>query len=84
MTVTESAAMAAVTALFVSLVVYRGFRWTRMLDVIAEAFASAGVIMLIIATALVFGHWMTGSGVPGSARAVRREAEFQQPCSSCW
>ena len=64
MTVTESAAMAAVTALFVSLVVYRGFPWTRVLDVIAEAFASAGVIMLIIATALVFGHWMTGSGAP--------------------
>jgi C4-dicarboxylate transporter, DctM subunit len=64
MTVTESAAMAAVTALLVSLVVYRGFHWTRILDVIAGAFASAGVIMLIIATALVFGHWMTGSGAP--------------------
>ena len=65
MTVTESAAMAAVTSLIVTLFVYRGFRWTRVLDVIAEAFASAGVIMLIIATALVFGHWMTGSGLPG-------------------
>lgn len=64
MTVTESAAMAAVTALIVSVVVYRGFPWSRVLDVIAEAFASAGVIMLIIATALVFGHWMTGSGIP--------------------
>jgi C4-dicarboxylate transporter, DctM subunit len=47
-----------------SLVVYRGFRWTRILDVIAEAIGSAAVIMLIIATALVFGHWMTGSGAP--------------------
>jgi C4-dicarboxylate transporter, DctM subunit len=65
MTVTESAAMAAVTALLVSVGIYRGFRWTQILDVIAEAFASAGVIMLIIATALVFGHWMTGSGIPG-------------------
>jgi C4-dicarboxylate transporter, DctM subunit len=65
MTVTESAAMAAVTALVVSLLVYRGFHWKRLFDVIAEAFASAGVIMLIIATALVFGHWMTGSGAPG-------------------
>ena len=69
MTVTESAAMAAVTALVVSLLVYRGFHWKRVLDVIAEAFASAGVIMLIIATALVFGHWMTGSGAP--ARLVQ-------------
>jgi C4-dicarboxylate transporter DctM subunit len=64
MTVTESAAMASVTSLIVSLVVYRGFRWTRTLEVIAEALSSAGVIMLIIATALVFGHWMTGSGIP--------------------
>src|SRR5436305_1552430 len=65
MTVTESAAMAAVTALLVSVGVYRGFPLSRVLDVIAEAIASAGVIMLIIATALVFGHWMTGSGIPG-------------------
>lgn len=64
MTVTESAALAAVTALLVSLVVYRGFPWTQTLEVIAEALSSAGVIMLIIATALVFGHWMTGSGLP--------------------
>jgi C4-dicarboxylate transporter, DctM subunit len=65
MTITESAALAAVTALLVSLVVYRGFPWTRTLAVIAEALRSAAVIMLIIATALVFGHWMTGSGIPG-------------------
>src|ERR1700744_5869924 len=64
MTVTESAALAAVTSLAVSLIVYRGFPFTQTLEVIAEALSSAGVIMLIIATALVFGHWMTGSGVP--------------------
>jgi C4-dicarboxylate transporter DctM subunit len=73
MTVTESAAMASVTALVVSLFVYRGFRWTQVLEVIAEALSSAGVIMLIIATALVFGHWMTGSGIP--ARLVQLVAE---------
>jgi C4-dicarboxylate transporter DctM subunit len=64
MTVTESAAMASATSLIVSLVVYRGFRWTATLSVIAEALSSAAVIMLIIATALVFGHGMTGSGIP--------------------
>src|SRR5579859_1925289 len=65
MTITESAALAAVTALIVSVGVYRGFPFGRTLEVIAEALRSAGVIMLIIATALVFGHWMTGSGIPG-------------------
>jgi C4-dicarboxylate transporter DctM subunit len=65
MTITESAALAAVTALIVSVGVYRGFPLSLTLAVIAEALRSAGVIMLIIATALVFGHWMTGSGIPG-------------------
>lgn len=76
MTVTESAAMAAVTSLIVSVAVYRGFHLTRVLDVIAEAFASAGVIMLIIATALVFGHWMTGSGIPGQLVQFAAKQDF--------
>ncbi|MGP0091764.1 MAG: TRAP transporter large permease [Xanthobacteraceae bacterium] len=63
-TVTEAAAIAAVASLLVSLVFYQGFRWTRTLDVIADALKSAGTIMLIVATALAFGHWMTASGVP--------------------
>ncbi|MBO0710250.1 MAG: TRAP transporter large permease [Acetobacteraceae bacterium] len=63
-TVTEAAAVAAVVSLLVSLVVYRGFRWTQTLAVIADAVRSAGTIMLIIATALAFGHWMTASGIP--------------------
>ena len=63
-TVTEAAAIAAVAALMVSLVFYRGFHWTETLSVIADALRSAGAIMLIVATALAFGHWMTESGVP--------------------
>ena len=64
MTVTESAAVAATTALVVSLVFYRGFRPSETLGVIADAIKSAGTIMIIVATALAFGHWMTDSGVP--------------------
>ena len=43
MTITESAALAAVTALIVSVGVYRGFPVSRTLEVIAEALRSAGV-----------------------------------------
>lgn len=64
-TVTEAAAIAAATSLFVSLVFYQGFHWTRTLTVIADGLRSAGAIMLIVATALAFGHWMTESGLPG-------------------
>jgi len=63
-TVTEAAAIAAAVAMLVSLVFYRGFHWSQSLTVIADALKSAGTIMLIVATALAFGHWMTQSGVP--------------------
>ena len=63
-TVTEAAALAAAVALLVSLVFYRGFRLTQTLSVIADALRSAGTIMLIVASALAFGHWMTKSGAP--------------------
>ncbi len=65
-TVTEAAAIAAVVALLVSLAVYRGFRLSETLSVIAEGLRSAAVIMLIVACALAFGHWMTESGVPAA------------------
>ncbi|HVM81674.1 MAG TPA: TRAP transporter large permease [Stellaceae bacterium] len=65
-TVTEAAALAAIVALGVSLFFYRGFRWQQSLDVISEAIKSAATIMIIIATALAFGQWMTESGVPAA------------------
>src|SRR6201992_1339775 len=63
-TVTEAAALAAGAALLVSLVFYRGFRGAQTRSVVADALRSAGTIMLIVATALAFGHWMTESGAP--------------------
>ena len=63
-TVTEAGVLAAVTALLVSLFYYRGFPASQTLSVIADAIRSAGTIMLIVASALAFGHWMTESGVP--------------------
>ena len=65
-TVTESAAVAAAVALLVSLFVYKGFRWQETLEVIADAIQSAGTIMIIVAAALAFGHWMTDSGLPAN------------------
>ncbi len=68
-TVTEAAALAATCSLLVALLFYRGFHWSRTLLVVADGLRRAAVIMLIIATALAFGHWMTESGVP--ARLVQ-------------
>jgi C4-dicarboxylate transporter DctM subunit len=63
-TVTEAAALSAAVALVVSLVFYRGFHWKETLKVITDGIRSAATIMLIVATALAFGHWMTESGIP--------------------
>jgi C4-dicarboxylate transporter DctM subunit len=65
-TVTEAAALAALVALAVSLFFYRGFHWTETLDVIADALKNAATIMIIVATALAFGEWMTQSGAPAA------------------
>jgi len=75
-TVTEAAAVAAVAALLISLFYYRGFHWTRTLWVIADALRSAGTIMLIITSALAFGHWMTASGVPAQLVSFVLENHF--------
>src|SRR5207244_7936978 len=47
-----------------SLFFYRGFHWTQTLSVVASGMRSAASIMLIIATALAVGHWVTESGAP--------------------
>ena len=63
-TVLEASALAAVSALLISLFYYRGFPISQTLNVISDALRSAGSIMFIVASALAFGHWMTESGVP--------------------
>ena len=77
-TVTESAVVAAVAALLVSLFYYRGFPVSQTLNVIADAMRSAGTIMLIVATALAFGHWMTESGIPAKLVQFTVDHQFAQ------
>jgi C4-dicarboxylate transporter DctM subunit len=76
-TVTEAAALSALVALFVSLFFYKGFHWTETLNVIAEAITAAGTIMIIVATALTLGHWMTESGVPAALVKFTIDHHFQ-------
>lgn len=63
-TVTEAAALAAIVALFVSVFVYKGFAWHQLIDVTADAMRSSASILLIVTMALLFGHWMTETGLP--------------------
>ena len=62
-TVAEAAALAAIVAILVSILVYRGCSPRDVLPLLAESMKSSAVIMLIIASALAFGHWITSSGI---------------------
>jgi C4-dicarboxylate transporter DctM subunit len=65
-TATEAAVLAAAVALGIALFFYKGFHWTETMSVIGDSIKSAGTIMIIIATALAFGHWITESGIPAT------------------
>jgi C4-dicarboxylate transporter DctM subunit len=62
-TLTESAALSAVVAMLLSLFVYRGMRVRDTLIVLAEGVRNAAAIIIIVALALAFGHWVTESGI---------------------
>ncbi|MFC1798860.1 TRAP transporter large permease [Thermodesulfobacteriota bacterium] len=63
-TVTEAASLSAVAAIIISIFIYREVKFREILPITAEAMKSAGMIMIIITTAVVFGHWITEEGLP--------------------
>lgn len=63
-TVTEAAALASVAALAISLFIYREVKPREIISIAGEAMMSAGMIMFIMSTALLFGHWVTETGIP--------------------
>ncbi len=63
-TVTEAASLSAVAAIAISILIYREVKLKDVLPITAEAMKSAGMIMVIITTAVVFGHWITEEGIP--------------------
>jgi len=73
-TVTEASVLTAMVSLLISVFVYRGFTLRDLLSEVSKAISSAAVITAIIASALVFGHWLTASGIP--ARIVNYITEI--------
>lgn len=69
-TVAESAALAAVAALAVALFGYRSIEGRRILDLVFAGVRSASAITFIVMFAMLFAHWLTGSGVPQAVVAL--------------
>ena len=68
-TAVESAAIAVVYALLVTVVLYRQLRLREFLETVMHAARSTGVILFVIATAAVFGWLLAYLQVPAAAVA---------------
>jgi C4-dicarboxylate transporter DctM subunit len=62
--VAESAALAAIVSLAVAMFAYREIHGRDVFGLITDAVRSAGAITFIVMFALLFAHWLAGSGVP--------------------
>ncbi len=63
-TPTEAAAVAAVWALFVSLVIYRDIKIKDLYVTILDSAKTSAMIMFIIANAMIFAHFLTIENIP--------------------
>ena len=63
-TVTESAGVAAVASVLIAVLVYREITWRDIFPMAAEAMKSASAVTFIVMFAMLFAHWITGSGIP--------------------
>ncbi len=77
-TVTEAAALSAFVAVLISMFVYRSIGVADLLPLMADAARRSAAIMIIIVVALVFGHWVTESGMANAIVRWVQEHELQQ------
>ncbi|MEZ0471692.1 TRAP transporter large permease [Luteimonas salinilitoris] len=66
-TAVESAAMAVVYALLVTVAIYRMLNWSAFRQAVAHAARTTGVILFVIATAALFGWLLAYLQVPAAA-----------------
>lgn len=77
-TVTESAGVAAVAAMLVAIFVYREIGLRDIFPIATEAMKSASAVTFIVMFALLFAHWITGSGVPTALVDFAIEMELER------
>lgn len=63
-TVAEAAALAALVSILASLLIYRRITYKEVLPLLGQSMRSAASIVFIVAAAILFGHWITESGIP--------------------
>lgn len=71
-TATESAAIAVLYSLFVSVFIYRGLTWKGVWNSLNQCIETLAIVLILIATSNVFGYCLTQLHVPDlAAQAIR-------------
>jgi tripartite ATP-independent transporter DctM subunit len=65
-TPTEAAAVAALYATFLSTAVYRAVGWRELVEIMRSTAVDTGVIMLVVAMAMIYGYLVTRAGLTDS------------------
>jgi C4-dicarboxylate transporter DctM subunit len=75
-TVTEAAALGAVTAIVISLFIYKEVRFRQVIPITGDAMKAAGMIMFIICTAITVGNWLTEAGLPAKLVEIAKDLKL--------
>ncbi len=66
-TATESAAIAVIYSLFVSVFIYKGLDWKGVWNVLSDCVDTLSIVLILIATSSIFGYCLTMLHVPDLA-----------------
>ena len=66
-TATESAAIAVIYSLLVSVFIYKGVNWKGVWDALNECVNTLAIVLILIATSAIFGDCLTKLNVPNMA-----------------
>lgn len=69
-TATESAAVAVVYSLFVSVFIYKGLNWKGVWNVLGDCVNTLSIVLILISTSSIFGYCLTTLHVPDLAAAA--------------
>ena len=69
-TATESAAIAVIYSLFISLVVYREMNWKGVWKVLGECIDTLAIVLILCGTSSIFGYCLTYLHVPDLAASA--------------
>lgn len=69
-TATESAAIAVIYSLFVSVFIYKGMTWRGVWKALDNCVETLSIVLILIATSAAFGYCLTGLHVPAKAASL--------------